>query len=167
MRTVLLILCGVVVASCSRATGASALLPALPNGMRTSDARPNASNYKQIFSFDGTDGALPSAALTDVNGLLFGTTDIGGANYAGTVYKITTSGKERVIYSFKDGSDGSAPEDTLIDVHGVLYGTTNGAGQNDAGTVFKMTRCPGSESGLNSVCSSNGRLPDSAKLAGI
>jgi uncharacterized repeat protein (TIGR03803 family) len=138
MRLILLILCGVAVASCSRAGGSSSLPAALPNGASMSHARPNASGYKQIFSFNGTDGESPIAPLTDVKGVLFGTTILGGTAYGGTIYKITTSGKESVVYNFKGGTDGSSPEDALIDVDGTLYGTANSSGENDAGTVFKI-----------------------------
>lgn len=44
-----------------------------------------------LHSFGGTvsDGAIPHAGLTDVNGTLYGTTTTGGANSAGTVFALT------------------------------------------------------------------------------
>ncbi len=93
----------------------------------------------------GNDGSKPQAGLTDVNGVLYGTTEFGGAVKAngyrnGTVFKITTSGTERVLHSFGGGSDGLFPIAGLTDVNGVLYGTThNGGASNSYGTVFKIT----------------------------
>ena len=46
-----------------------------------------------LVSFNGSDGASPAATLiADANGDLFGTTESGGANNAGTVFEITDSG---------------------------------------------------------------------------
>ena len=45
----------------------------------------------------GTDGRFGAAGLTDVNGTLYSTT-IGGGRYSqGTVFSITTGGKEKVL----------------------------------------------------------------------
>jgi uncharacterized repeat protein (TIGR03803 family) len=50
--------------------------------------------YNSLYSFvGGADGALPYARLTNVNGVLYGTTG-GGASTEGTVYSLTTSGAE-------------------------------------------------------------------------
>jgi uncharacterized repeat protein (TIGR03803 family) len=93
----------------------------------------------------GADGALPYAGFVSVKGTLYGTTTDGGASNDGTVFKITTSGKESVIHAFAGGtSDGANPYGGLIDVDGTLYGTTLSAGglgcyATGCGTVFKIT----------------------------
>jgi uncharacterized repeat protein (TIGR03803 family) len=98
-----------------------------------------------LYSFGSVhaDGNNPVAALIDVKGTLYGTTAYGGANCGtlgcGTVFNITPSGKEKVLYSFKGGNDGSLPAEALIDVKGTLYGTTQMGGKANAGTVFKIT----------------------------
>ncbi|HLY01868.1 MAG TPA: choice-of-anchor tandem repeat GloVer-containing protein [Candidatus Cybelea sp.] len=95
-----------------------------------------------VYSFKGGsgDGATPFAGLINVNGTLYGTTDEGGANGDGTVFSITPSGTETMLYSFKGGSgDGEYPRAGLIDVMGTLYGTTDEGGANDDGTVFSIT----------------------------
>lgn len=86
-----------------------------------------------LYSFAGSsDGAAPNGGLIDVKGTLYGTTELGGTNCAGTnpgcgtVYSITTTGKEHVLYSFLGNSDGLNPTGPLIDVKGKLYGTTAG-----------------------------------------
>ncbi len=98
-----------------------------------------------LYSFgSGTDGANPYAGLiTDASGNLYGTTNGGGTNGNGTVFKLTATGNsdytENVLYSFGAGTDGANPLSTLItDTSGNLYGTTSGGGVNGNGTVFKI-----------------------------
>jgi uncharacterized repeat protein (TIGR03803 family) len=149
MRFAMLILCSVELANCSQAPDGSSPLPAVPpNG--TSPQRLSASGYKSLYSFKGgTDGALSTSPLLDVNGILYGTTQNGGTGCdsagCGTIFTITPSGKERVLYRFKGGKDGSSPEASLVDVNGTLYGTTYGGGGTicymklGCGTVFAVT----------------------------
>lgn len=75
---------------------------------------------------DFPDGRNPVAGLINVKGELYGTTEYGGdPKQRGTVFKISTSGKESVLYRF-DGRpyDGYEPYNGLIYVKGLLYGTT-------------------------------------------
>jgi hypothetical protein len=44
----------------------------------------------------------------------------------GTIFKITTAGKEKVLYSFTGDGDGYNPVDDLTNVNGTLYGVTSG-----------------------------------------
>lgn len=87
------------------------------------------------------DGAHPVAGLTELNGDLFGTTYQGGAHGSGTVFKVTTSGTEHVLYSFKGGNDGQYPYANLLAYKGTFYGTTyQGGGPSYGwGTVFKVS----------------------------
>ena len=94
-----------------------------------------------LYSFaGGTDGELPAAGLVrDAAGNLYGTTLVGGAYGAGTVFRVTEAGKEKVLYSFTGGVDGSLPLATLVrDAAGSLYGTTQLGGTYGAGTVFQV-----------------------------
>ena len=88
----------------------------------------------------GSDGANPQARLVmDAAGNLYGTTYSGGVSNAGTVFKVTRSGKEKVLYSFSGGADGGSPIAGLtIDKAGNLYGTTSTGGANGSGTVLKL-----------------------------
>jgi uncharacterized repeat protein (TIGR03803 family) len=117
--------------------------------------------YKVLHRFGINDGAFPEAALLDVNGTLYGTTFDGGAKggRAGTVFSITTAGKERVVYSFgTNQNDGGFPAAPLIDVNGTLYGTASG--YDSGGAVFSVTT-DGTEKTLN--FENGGSLP----LAGL
>lgn len=85
-----------------------------------------------------------------MNGLLYETTNGGGQASSvgyGTVYNISTSGDEKVIYRFA-AADGAFPQAGLIDVNAVLYGTTASGGgkhtcyrlgSHNCGTVFTIT----------------------------
>ncbi|MBV9332840.1 MAG: hypothetical protein JO146_02450 [Candidatus Eremiobacteraeota bacterium] len=106
---------------------------------------------KVLYSFgQGNDGSFPFAGLIHVNGRLYGTTSEGGANASnvtgasgcGTVFSITTGGKEKVLHSFGKGTDGYFPFAPLIFVNGTLYGTTTGGGAHkcsSCGTAFSIT----------------------------
>jgi len=116
----------------------------------------------QLYSFLGneySDAAWPVAGLTAVNGVLYGTTLIGGAAFCsqnnagcGTVYSITTTGVESVLYSFTNLSSGVYPQTGLIDVNGALYGTTQY-------TIFKMTTS-GQHTVLHHFYRTNGAYPE-------
>ena len=111
--------------------------------------------YNLLYAFQGGgDGAAPTATLTDVSGVLFGTTAGGGLGNSGfgfgTVFEVTASGAESVVYRFGGGTDGAVPQDSLTDVKGELYGTTvNGgsgtgpcgglSGTPGCGTIFKIS----------------------------
>lgn len=110
-----------------------------------------------LHSFAGKpDGAHPYAGLINLNGTLYGTTTTGGANCGstggcGTVFTITPSGAESVLYSFKGSpGDGRYPtQELLLDVNGTLYGTTKRGGTNNRGTVFSIATS-GTETALHS-----------------
>jgi uncharacterized repeat protein (TIGR03803 family) len=92
------------------------------------------------FTGETGDGGFPAAALLNVNGTLYGTTQRGGAKNAGTVFSITASGTETVLHSFGGSGDGATPLAGLINVKGTLYGTTVAGGTNEyGGTVFSIT----------------------------
>jgi uncharacterized repeat protein (TIGR03803 family) len=87
-----------------------------------------------LHSFGMTgDGEYPNAGLFNVNGTLYGTTfEGGGETEGGTVFAITTSGKETVLHRFTGSGDGEYPNAGLIDVGGTLYGTTPAGAQTTA-----------------------------------
>ncbi|MFY9720142.1 MAG: choice-of-anchor tandem repeat GloVer-containing protein [Candidatus Cybelea sp.] len=90
-----------------------------------------------------SDGANPVASLIDVNGELYGTTSSGGdGQYYGTVFRISTSGREKVLHSFGSPYDGADPAASLLDMNGTLYGITVYGGQFSYvgdGTVFSVS----------------------------
>ncbi|MGA8325171.1 MAG: choice-of-anchor tandem repeat GloVer-containing protein [Candidatus Cybelea sp.] len=89
----------------------------------------------------GCDGAVPCAGLIDVDGILYGTTAYGGdvtyRSGLGTVFRISTTGKEQVLHNF-GVSDGEHTAAASIHENKMLYGTTNEGGTYGEGTVFNI-----------------------------
>lgn len=100
-------------------------------------------SYAALHSFgSGSDGSQPYGSLIQASdGNLYGTTASGGSNSLGTVFKITTTGTEAIVYSFgASGTDGTNPYGNLIQAtDGNLYGLTQGGGAHAVGTVFEIT----------------------------
>ncbi len=123
-----------------------------------------------IHSFSGRpDGDYPMAGLIDVKGMLYGTTEGGGANGRGTVFNISTGGSETVLYSFGNRPDGNSPVASLIVANGTLYGTTlqGGSASINGGTVFGMSTTGSNERVLHSFGdnSSDGVAPVASVIA--
>ncbi len=104
---------------------------------------PGTDTLTVLHSFDDgsvkNDGQQPVDPIVIASdGTLYGTTESGGANGDGTVFKMTPSGALTVLHSFAGGADGAKPEAAItIDTDGQLYGTTT-AGGNGGGTVFSL-----------------------------
>jgi uncharacterized repeat protein (TIGR03803 family) len=108
-----------------------------------------AQNFTPLFSFNGVNGAFPVAGLIrDPAGNLYGTTEFANAGGTGNVFKLDSTGKETVLFSFSGGSDGGHPAGGLIrDSGGNLYGTARDGGDlncffpgtsGGCGVVFKL-----------------------------
>jgi uncharacterized repeat protein (TIGR03803 family) len=118
-----------------------------------------------------TDGDGPDAGLVQAaNGNFYGTTQGGGANNGGTVFKITSGGTLTTVYRFCSQSgctDGGEPYAGLVQAaNGDLYGTTYGGGANDRGTVFKITPS-GTLTTLYRFCPQNGCTDGAGPEAGL
>jgi uncharacterized repeat protein (TIGR03803 family) len=81
--------------------------------------------------------------IFDQHGDLFGTSEQGGDEGFGAVFKLTHTGgvwKESTLHSFHEFKDGYDPHDGLVmDQAGSLYGTTMKGGKSLDGVVFQMT----------------------------
>ena len=100
---------------------------------------------KVLHNFTGgADGGYPyyGGLVRDAAGNLYGTTSFGGAHqYFGTVFKVSKTGQQTVLYSFTGQADGGQPNASVIlDSAGNLYGTTVGGGAAGHGTVFKLDK---------------------------
>jgi len=104
-----------------------------------------AGNETIIHSFAaGKDGARPNAGLVeDTAGTFYGTTQYGGQGCdgqgCGTVFRISASGVETVLYRFGDVPDGASPlGGVALDSAGNIYGTTWLGGIYSFGTVYAL-----------------------------
>jgi uncharacterized repeat protein (TIGR03803 family) len=113
------------------------------------------------------DGDGPIAGLVQAtNGNLYGTTDDGGANSDGTVFKITPNGTVTTPHSF-DNTDGANPSAGLIQgTSGYLYGTTVAGGANGLGTVFRITPRGKGFMPLHSFDNTDGANPSAGLVQG-
>jgi uncharacterized repeat protein (TIGR03803 family) len=120
------------------------------SGQELKHVPPAAPSFTVLHSFAGppTDGAFPFADLIrDASGNLYGTTAEGGSACGigcGTVFKVSPTGTETVLHSFRDGSagDGALPyygSRLVQDAGGNLYGTTSQGGAHGAGVIFKVS----------------------------
>ena len=79
------------------------------------------------------------------DGALYGTTEYGGSNNLGAVFRLNRDGSQYVvIYSFGSSSgDGSYPKAPLIRAaSGGLFGTAQFGGNTNYGTIFRLNPAP-------------------------
>lgn len=103
------------------------------------------STYTVLRQFTGTegDGGDPEGGLAmGRDEVLYGTTESGGTNDSGTVFKLKQDGTDySVIYRFTDNDTSTAPATGVVEgSDGMLYGTTVFGGVNDSGTLFKLNK---------------------------
>jgi uncharacterized repeat protein (TIGR03803 family) len=92
------------------------------------------------FTPNGKDGISPGGLIINSKGILYGTTESGGAYGAGTIFEMTRTGKETILHSFNGAPDGFFPvPGVTLDKNGNLYGTTAWGGSFGLGTVFELT----------------------------
>jgi uncharacterized repeat protein (TIGR03803 family) len=105
---------------------------------------------KIIYSFTGgTDGTAPLGGLAiDASGNLYGVTETGGPNGAGTVFELSPGSggtwTKTVLYSFafNSGNVWLPASNLVLDAKGNLYGIGPEGGANGAGGIFELS--PGS-----------------------
>ncbi len=93
-----------------------------------------------LASFRGTNGGNSDVGMAlDRNGNLFGTTQGGGANDAGTVFEIVQGSRHiKTVASFAHGNNPGAG--VTLDGNGNLFGTTFNGGVHDDGSVFEIAK---------------------------
>lgn len=109
--------------------------------------------FSVLYTFPARDandandaGASPVAGLVIANdGNFYGVAQRGGANKAGTVFKLTPGGVFSVLHAFTSvetasNTDGALPSAPLMQAtDGSLYGTTSLGGPGGSGTVFRIS----------------------------
>ncbi|HUI06684.1 MAG TPA: choice-of-anchor tandem repeat GloVer-containing protein [Verrucomicrobiae bacterium] len=95
---------------------------------------------KIIYSFSGPDGAQPEAGVAlGTDGNFYGTTVQGGANYLGTIFKVSPAGVLSTLHSFARGEGRNSIGGLTQGTNGDFYGTTYAGGSNNLGTVFQIS----------------------------
>ena len=94
------------------------------------------------------DGSSPYGGLViDNSGKLYGTTQSGGANSYGAVYRLTPVGAgwtEDILHSFDFATEGGLPWGApVLDASGNLLGATSSFGLDGGGTLFELTSTGG------------------------
>ena len=96
-----------------------------------------------LYSFKGfpSDSAWPSGVSQASDGNFYGTSDFGGPNNKGTVFKVSPSGIETVLYSFGSvANDPAGGFSTLVEGDdGNFYGVSGSGGTSNLGAVFQIT----------------------------
>jgi len=102
-------------------------------------------NYSVLYSFSGgvSDGSYPYASLVEYGGLLYGTTQTGGADDSGVIYSINPNGSGfNLLHTFlndnHDGLQAVAGPMVADSTNNVLYGMTTNGGENSFGTVYSI-----------------------------
>lgn len=77
--------------------------------------------------------------VMNVDGNFYGTTQYGGDSNRGTVFRLSTAGKLKLIHSFDPSVEGGTPiGPVMIAADGNFYGTTSGGGQYSQGIVYQL-----------------------------
>jgi len=142
-----------------------------------------AQTFKTLYNFCSKssggvclDGANPNpiSLVQGANGDLYGTTNNGGTNVFGTIFKVTTAGKLTTLYNFslctQPCTDGFDLGGLVLATDGNLYGVTAqggaygyGSGSNGFGTVFKITAA-GKLTTLHNFNDTDGAYPRTALI---
>jgi uncharacterized repeat protein (TIGR03803 family) len=101
----------------------------------------NGGSFTVLHNFTNPpDGLTPNDLVSDGT-TLYGTTQNGGTNGYGMIFRIGTNGLNYTnLWSFTSQPDGEYPQSGLILNGATLYGTTSGGGSNPNGdgTIFKI-----------------------------
>ena len=92
-----------------------------------------------------TTGIAPNNLIQGSDGNFYGTTTLGGASNAGTVFRVTPAGEFTTLYAFAGGVGGQTPLGLVQGSDGNFYGTTTLGGAATTrdnpgyGTMFQVT----------------------------
>ena len=112
--------------------GAGTIFKVTPQGSLTM-----VSNFNSLGEGRPENPVAPLFLASD--GKFYGTSELGGSEGSGTVFRFdAATGEVTVLVNF-DGTNGAHPRAGLIEVGSDLYGTTQGNFEAD-GTVFRLTK---------------------------
>lgn len=101
--------------------------------------------FTSLLDFTGMTGAkkgsVPNPLFLHSDGFFYGSTQAGGINDMGTIFKMTAAGALTTLAELSGTSApnlGAAPSGRLIVSGTVIYGTAQWGGMSDCGTVFSL-----------------------------
>ncbi len=102
--------------------------------------KPDGTGYSKLLDFTGiTNGRTPPCKLISDGIFLYGMTQLGGTDSAGTIFKIKPDGTGySKLLDFAGITNGKNPTGSLIYDGIFLYGMTIGGGINNCGVLFKI-----------------------------
>src|SRR6516225_8715902 len=133
----------------------------------------NPVKFTTLVNFDLANGANVDVKplIQGLDGNIYGTTGSGGANNAGTAFKMTPDGTLTTLYNFcalSGCGDGNGPGPGVrLGTDGEYYGVTDGGGVVGLGfgTVFRITAAGGLKT-LHSFVGTDGAYPNSFLVQG-
>jgi len=103
---------------------------------------PNNNAENVVWSFNNSNGSGPNGSLVldPNNGLFYGTTSAGGANFYGTIFSFNTSTNIATVEWSFNNANGSSPNGVLTfqPSSGLFYGMTADGGANYYGSIFSF-----------------------------
>jgi len=95
--------------------------------------------YSTIYTFTAGYGEAVQGQLTEASDAnLYGAAPLGGADFCGTLFKVSQTGTLVWSYDFPCGSGGQSPYSLTQASNGNLYGvTSSGGAELNCGTIFQ------------------------------
>ncbi len=124
--------------------------------------------YKVLHSFQSTEGTNPYAGLVQgSNKFLYGVAARGGLNGVGTLFKVSTTGKNFTVLHNFDTSSGDTPFATpMLHTNGIIYGLTQHGGSPNTpyGVIYSFD--DGLKPFASLVVFSSGKVGESVGILG-
>lgn len=101
---------------------------------------PGTTTIVPLIEFDGGNGSIPKDIVFGPDGTIYGTTEFGGANDKGTLFRFNPADPSSFVTLAEfSGTNGRSPNSGLfLDDSGNVFGTAEFGGVNDDGTIFKF-----------------------------
>ena len=124
--------------------------------------------YKVLHSFQASEGSNPYAGLVQgSNKFLYGVAARGGAKGIGTLFKVSTTGKNFTVLHDFDTPSGDTPFETpMLHTNGIIYGLTQHGGSPNTpyGVIYSFD--DGLKPFASLVVLSSGKVGDSVGILG-
>jgi uncharacterized repeat protein (TIGR03803 family) len=136
MRVTTVVVLSIVLAACSHG-GIPTIAQRDSFGPSTIRVPTPGASFKVLYRFKGGgDAEFPQGFLIPIRSTLYGTS---AGDAQGTVFAVTTSGHEHVVYTFNGAEGGFPGYGALLNLSNKLYGTTETGGSQSHGTLFQLS----------------------------